>query len=73
MVGTGTAHDSWGRNMNAAQSAAPLVAALLDDLKAHAKTHPMPSLLPAPQVADAAKPVPAKTAADWRRQVFSQP
>ncbi len=76
MVGTGSAADTWARKMHAAQATTPLVAALLDDLKGHAKTHPMANLLPAPHVADAAKPAtaPAKAVpvADWRRSVTTQ-
>ncbi len=78
MVGTGSVQDTWARKMHAAQATAPLVAALLDELKAHAKSHPMGSLLPASAaVADAGRtaPLPIKAAAgtsDWRRDVFSR-
>ncbi len=73
MVGTGSAASTWARKMHAAQATTPLVAALLDDLKGHAKAHPMAGLLPTPQVADAAKPAAAKPmAADWRREVTQQ-
>ena len=72
MVGTGSAHDSWARNMNAAQAAAPLVAALLDDLKGHAKTHPMANLLPPPQVAETSRAVvPGAATAAWRNDAFT--
>ncbi len=73
MVGTGSVADTWARKMHAAQATTPLVAALLDELKAHAKMHPMANLLPAAQVAVAAKPVVANPAATaWSRDVASQ-
>ena len=79
MVGTGAVQDTWARKMHAAQATAPLVAALLDELKAHAKVHPMPGLLPGalPGVAEAGRTgvVPARasvTAADWRKDVFAR-
>ncbi len=73
MVGTGSAQETWGKNMNSAQATAPLVAALLDELKGHAKGHPMANLLPAPQaVAEVGRPAPQRTAIpDWRKAVFT--
>jgi penicillin-binding protein 1A len=77
MVGTGSVADTWARKMHAAQATTPLVAALLDDLKAHAKAHPQTALLPAPQqVADVVKPAAAtvKRPVDdaWRGGLTSQ-
>jgi penicillin-binding protein 1A len=46
LTGTGSASEPWGTSLHAAQAAAPLVGVLLDDLAAHAKVNPMPSLLP---------------------------
>ena len=75
MVGTGSAQETWGRNMNSAQATAPLVAALLEDLKGHAKAHPMAGLLPAPKIADAGKllqPAPqAVPTSGWSKQIFT--
>ena len=77
MVGTGSAHETWARKMHAAQATAPLVAALLDELKGHAKSHPMAGLLPAPvrPVADAgraATPVKAASNAAWKKEIFTR-
>ena len=75
MVGTGSAQETWGKNMNSAQATAPLVGLLLDELRGHAKTHPMASLLPAPQVASAGMPTaPVKVtgATDWKKDVFNR-
>ena len=79
MVGTGSVQDTWARKMHAAQATAPLVAALLEELKVHSKTHPMAGLLPgsvAP-VADAGRIVgasarAASNAVDWRKDVFTR-
>ncbi len=80
MVGTGSAHETWGRNMNSAQATAPLVAVLLDELRAHAKAHPAAGLLPAQQISEQVKPPQASAmpkdrvglATDWRRDVFNR-
>ena len=60
--------------MHAAQATVPLVAALLEDLKGHAKGHPVASLLPAPRVADAAtNPALVKPAAPvWSTNIRTQ-
>jgi penicillin-binding protein 1A len=75
MVGTGSVSETWARKMHAAQATVPLVAALLDDLKSHAKAHPMASLLPAsaqvaeaPRAAGVAK---AKPNDAWRGDVLT--
>jgi membrane peptidoglycan carboxypeptidase len=46
LTGTGSANQPWGTSLHAAQVAAPLLDVLLNDLAAHAKANPMPSLLP---------------------------
>lgn len=46
VVGTGSAHQPWARNLHAAQIAAPLMDVLLKNLEIHAKSHPQPDLLP---------------------------
>jgi membrane peptidoglycan carboxypeptidase len=46
LTGTGSANEPWGTSLHAAQVAAPLLEVLLNDLAAHAKANPMPSLLP---------------------------
>ena len=75
MVGTGSAQETWGRNMNSAQATAPLVAALLEDLKGHSKAHPMVRLLPAPKIADAEKLLPptpqAISTSGWSKEIFT--
>lgn len=48
MVGTGSARDTWGTKLHAAQVSAPLVGLLLDDLKGHSNKNPNAGLLPAP-------------------------
>lgn len=45
LVGTGNSSEPWGSQIHAAQ-VAPLVETLLEDLSGHAKSNPMPSLLP---------------------------
>jgi hypothetical protein len=40
LVGTGAAGEPWGRNLHAAQIAAPLLEVLLDDLAGEAKGKP---------------------------------
>lgn len=83
MVGTGSAQQTWGHNMNSAQATAPLVALLLDELKTHSKSHPMAGLLPAvnaaeqPTAALAAQPprltkAASAAATDWRKDVFTR-
>ncbi len=42
MVGTGTARDTWARKLHAAQVNVPLADALLQELRDHAKRHPLP-------------------------------
>jgi membrane peptidoglycan carboxypeptidase len=71
VVGTGSARDSWARNLHSAQIAAPLLETLLLDLEADAKAHPRPDLLsPAARVpAAAALPSRLHTAAEEDRRV----
>jgi hypothetical protein len=52
LVGTGSAREPWSTSLHAAQVAAPLADVLLNDLAAHAKRNPMPSLLPPRPVAE---------------------
>ena len=59
LVGTGNPNEPWANQLHAAQ-VAPLLETLLEDLSIHAKTNPMPSLLP-PR-----PPAPAPVAFEWR-------
>ena len=76
MVGTGSAQETWGRNMNSAQATAPLLAVLLDELKGYAKAHPMAGLLPATVAGDPVRTSAAATLtprAEWRKDIFTRP
>ncbi len=84
MVGTGSARETWARKLHAAQATAPLVSALLDDLKVHGQKHPAPGLLPpAPQPVAEAPPrsppsagvvakglKPASAIVDWKARAL---
>ncbi len=73
MVGTGSTSEPWGRNMHAAQAAAPLVDVLLADLAEDARRKSLPTALPprpAPMPAAAAPPSPqAKTASSSAKRM----
>jgi len=56
LVGTGSARTPLGTNLHAAQLTSPLLAILLDELEAHGRRNPMPSLAPRPPVPPAASP-----------------
>ncbi len=67
MVGTGTARDTWARKLHAAQANVPLVEALLNDLKEHAKKHSGPTVArPAAAPAQTVAAAKIKRSADWR-------
>lgn len=69
MVGTGTARDAWARKLHAAQINVPLADALLQDLREHARHHPLPvaetlrTSAPKPVTIAAGKPAPV---IDWK-------
>jgi penicillin-binding protein 1A len=85
MVGTGSPRDAWARKLHAAQANVPLVEALLNELKEHAKTQrtvaapaaasqaatSQPSATPAPQRTATATPT-ATRKTDWRDTVFQR-
>lgn len=54
VVGTGSPRQPWARRLHSSQIAAPLMATLLDDLKAHAASSPRRDLLPKPKAAPVA-------------------
>jgi penicillin-binding protein 1A len=67
VVGTGSASSPWARSVHSSQAAAPLLAALLPELEAHAKANPRPDLLPrvSRQIGASQTPSAAKTSG-WR-------
>jgi membrane peptidoglycan carboxypeptidase len=67
-VGTGSPRDPWATKLHAAQTTVPLVEALLEDLKEHARRHPQPSLVRA--VPTAAVAPPAAPRDDWKSSIF---
>lgn len=70
MVGTGSTSEPWANSVHGAQAAAPLLQTLLEDLAAHARSHPEPALLPAKPAAPSADAsrVGVKAAAEARLQ-----
>ncbi len=75
MVGTGTARDTWARKMHASQANVPLVEALLQDLKEHARKNPVAAAAPparstAGEKTAALPPLKSRAAdasVDWRK------
>ncbi|MEL7047700.1 MAG: glycosyl transferase family 51, partial [Pseudomonadota bacterium] len=57
VVGTGSSNRPWARNLHSSQLAAPLLGALLDDLKNHAASNARPDLLPRSLRRSRAQPV----------------
>ena len=73
VVGTGAASEPWARKLHAAQVAAPLLEALLEDLEADARAHPRPDLLRAHPRAPRRRLVAAKsTSPHCRRRAAPQ-
>jgi membrane peptidoglycan carboxypeptidase len=73
MVGTGTARDTWARKVHASQANVPLVEALLQELRDHAKKNPVVAdVLRAPSASAAARTKSVSDASTWREQVFNR-
>ena len=72
MVGTGSARDTWARKLHASQANVPLVEALLNDLKEHARKHtPATAAAPAAQTVAVAKSAKMSTPG-WRDDFKTQ-
>ena len=59
LIGTGSTREPWSRNLHASQVGTPLLEALLDDLKEHAKRQPVAVAAARPATGGASGAAPA--------------